>query len=319
MPHSYESYDEKASTYTALRRALAAKRIAQFISGHAEGVDGPGSTDLSNIHLLDSGCGTGNYTVEFIKEAGEHVYNLKKAHCTDFNMSMVKEAWNNVKQLSASDAAKTSVEDGKLLPNLKTASGADISFSVDNVCDMPAMETGKYDAVINNQVIHHLRPDNDFSDLKAACKEWYRVLRAGGRISINFSPPVCVQIGMWWAECIPDAFSAWEKRAPTVETMRNALEEAGFEAGSVRFEHIYDEILYDPALYFDLDGFVEKSEYFAKSDSTFALCKEGELAGAVEKIKKLKAEGQLEAWFERKNWQRKQVGQTVCVFALKKS
>jgi hypothetical protein len=124
---------------------------------------------------------------------------------------------------------------------------------------------------------------------------------------------------MWWAECIPDAFSAWEKRAPTVETMRNALEEAGFEAGSVRFEHIYDEILYDPALYFDLDGFVEKSEYFAKSDSTFALCKEGELAGAVEKIKKLKAEGQLEAWFERKNWQRKQVGQTVCVFAVKKS
>ena len=318
MPHSYESYDEKASTYTALRRPLAAKRIAQFISGGGDGIDGAPTHDLSNIHLLDSGCGTGNYTVEFTKKGGENVYNLKKVHCSDFNMSMVKEAWNNVKQLITGDGLKTSTEDGELLPNLKTVSGADISFSVDNVCDMPGLKTGVYDAVINNQVVHHLRPDNDFSDLKAACKEWYRVLKSGGRISINFSPPVCVEIGMWWAECIPDAFSAWEKRAPTVETMRTALEEAGFDPNSVRFEHIYDEILYDADLYFDLDGFVEKSEYFAKNDSTFALCKEGELAAAVEKIKKLKADGELEAWFERKNMQRKQVGQTVCVFAVKK-
>jgi len=246
--------------------------------------------------VLDSGCGTGNYTVEFANK-----YGLKSVHCSDYSDAMVGEAKKNVE-------------------TLVTATGTDgITFSTDNVCDMPAIGTGEFDAVINNQVVHHLRPDNDFEDLAKACGEWHRVLKPGGRISINFSAPFGQRTGMWWAELIPEAQGIWEKRSPTPETMKKCLEKAGFKPEDIRFEAILDEILYDPAVYHDIEGqFLGNVEHFRRSDSTFALVSDEEMKRAVARVQAMKDDGTLGAWMERKEWERKQVGQTMCCFAVKR-
>ena len=87
-----------------------------------------------------------------------------------------------------------------------------MTFSTDNMCDMPAIKTGYYDCVCNNQTVHHLRPEENFADLRAACKEWYRVLKPRGRLAVNWSTPENQRVGMWWAELIPIAQEAWELR-----------------------------------------------------------------------------------------------------------
>lgn len=249
MPHSFENYDDKSSTYTAMRLPIGAERIVDFISGgnisninitapnesdhnHNENLENiinnninsqlnqsvqttsttkslSHNTALSNIKLFDSGCGTGNYTVAFLQK-----YGLKSCHCSDYNQAMLDKAKMNI------DEALNDVN--------YNLNDFNLTYSVDNVCDMKNIPSNTYDAVINNQVIHHLRPDNNFSDLKNACKEWYRILKCNNtgstsssksgsaKISINFSPPLSQRLSMWWAELIPKAQSKWECLSPTI-------------------------------------------------------------------------------------------------------
>ena len=103
---------------------------------------------LHGLKLLDSGCGTGNYATQFVTKCG-----FRDIHCSDFNGAMVKEAEKNIRTL-----------DGDI--------GKGVKFSSDDVCNMVEMPSNHYDCVCNNQVVHHLRPDENFADLRKACKEW---------------------------------------------------------------------------------------------------------------------------------------------------
>ena len=58
----YEDYDVKSKTYTGMRRAVGIDEMLKFY-GRPE--------ELKNKRLLDSGCGTGNYTVIFADYFGE--------------------------------------------------------------------------------------------------------------------------------------------------------------------------------------------------------------------------------------------------------
>lgn len=162
------------------------------------------------LKLFDSGCGTGNYSCVFLTD-----YGFLDIHLSDFNSAMVGEAEKNMKNALT-----------------KSASGsAKLTFSTDNMCNMPNIPSNYFDAVCNNQTVHHLRPDKNFQDLKNACKEWARILKTGGRLCVNWSPAEHQREGMWWAELIPDAQKQWEPRAPSVDVMKQALLEAGFEEG----------------------------------------------------------------------------------------
>ena len=41
-----------------------------------------------------------------------------------------------------------------------------------NITDLKDIEKEQFDAICNHQVVHHLRPDNDFVDLRCAAKEF---------------------------------------------------------------------------------------------------------------------------------------------------
>ena len=131
---------------------------------------------------------------------------------------------------------------------------------------------------------------------------------------INWSPPENIGIGAWWAELIPEAFSKWTPRAPALEKMKEIFSEVGFE---VTFEPLYDEVLYNPSLYFDPKNFV-KIEEFQRCDSTFNLATQQELEEGVEKMKNMIEDGTLEGWFQKKEAERKAIGQTINMFGVKK-
>jgi len=64
-------------------------------------------------------------------------------------------------------------------------------------------------------------------------------------------------------------------------------------------------------------NFVTDHARFIQSDSTFSLCSKEELQAACDKILKMKADGTLDAWFEKKEADRKKKGQSVTVYAEK--
>merc|ERR1712225_111900 len=125
--------------------------------------------------------------------------------------------------------------------------------------------------------IHHLRPDNDFDDLRKFIAEAARVLKPGGKLTINWSPPLHQRIGMWWAELIHRAQRTWEDKSPSKQKMKEILESCGF--ADVHFEMLYDSILYNEKVYSDPVYFFGEGNGVL-SDSTFQLATKEELEAA---------------------------------------
>lgn len=287
MPHSFEDYDVKASTYTSMRRAIGWEKEVNHFKTNPQPIE--------EQILLDSGCGTGNYTVEFVKKK---CFNA--IHSSDYNGAMIREAKANYMNLCNSQGTVTPV--------------TEVTFSTDDVSNMTDFGDEQFDAVCNNQVVHHLRPDDNFGDLRKAAKEWFRVLKPNGRLVINWSPKECHINGFWWAELIPTAIATLMERMPDCEQMKSALSEAGFE--NVRLEAHIEEILFDPELYNDPLNFLN-IDSFRRSDSTFNLSNDEEIEAAVARVQKMKEDGTLTEWFEKKEEQRKECGQSMMIYVEK--
>jgi len=287
MPHSFENYELKSKTYTALRRAIGVdKQLAHFARNEAP---------LEAQFLLDAGCGTGNYLVEYVEK-------FKSVHAADYSEGMLSEARANL----AHRDAETSSENGLGLKEK-------VIFTKEDISNLAHLPEGSFDAITFNQVVHHLRPDNDFMDFRNAANGFYRLLRPGGRVVMNWSPPQNMQEAFYWAELIPDALAKLLPRSPPKEKVEQILESAGFV--SIEFEPV-NEILYDPDMYFNPRSFLN-IERFRLCDSTFNLATEEELARAVEKVKKMDDGGTLDAWFQEREVMRKKFGQTVNAYAVK--
>jgi len=280
MPHSYEDYDIKSKTYTSLRHAVGINKQLEHFKKN--------KVPLDHQKLLDAGCGTGNYMLHYLNKMGS-------IHCSDYNEGMLNEAKKN---FSASGVATKNIR-----------------FTKDSIIDMIAMKDCAYDAICNNQVIHHLRSDNDFEDLRNTTKEFYRVLKPGGRLVINWSPFDSCWQGFYYVQLIPDAFNKWLPRCPTRMKMVEVLQAAGFE--DIVMEPLLDEILMKPEYYLEPRNFLDIHR-FKLGDSVFNLATDDELKKAVAKVQAMEKEGSLDDWFKKKNEDRLKVGQSVNFYAVKK-
>ena len=279
MAHSYEEYDVKAKTYTGLRKTVGHEAMLKHYEGNAK--------PIAEQKLCDAGCGTGNYSVRFID-------SFSAIHCTDYSAGMLEHAQKNLTQKFEG-----------ALPKER------LSFAKGDITNLTDLKDGTFDAVCNNQVVHHLRPDNDFQDLKDTVKEFHRILGSGGRATLNWTPPEQADV-IWFLELIPEASKKWLLRTPSLAVMKKAFEEAGFK--DVHSEPCH-ESLYNPKMYDDPRKFLEQE--FWLSDSTFNLATPDEINAGCERVKAMEADGTLDAWFAKKREKDVSEGMSSIMFGVK--
>ena len=321
MPYSYEDYDVKSKTYTNLRQALGFDKELAFFKNNP-------TNSVEQQRLLDAGCGTGNYSIRYV----DHFAHVQ---CFDFNQGMLRQTRlrlakkffgeiecnrKNEAFLCEDNVENSNFENGNIKRIVGSNCGIDklkekesvVSVHQGNICELPYANES-FDAICVNQVVHHLRSANDFSDLRNAVKEFYRVLRNEGRCAVNWIPN---GDGHWWKELVPEAMKKFEARSPTVEKIQEIFTDAGFS--EIMIEPIFDEFLYNPELYLNPAKYVDVDRYIPMC-SIFNMATDEELKTGVAKVQHMINVGSLDTWFAQKERLRKSIGQTVMLYAIKKN
>ena len=141
---------------------------------------------LGEQAVLEAGCGTGNYLQALLPVLGS---------------------------LVGVDSSEEMLEQARA-----TVTG-DVELTQGNVLDL-SMGNESFDAVLSNQVIHHLDegpgadddpaawPPSEHAGINRFLREAHRVIRPCGALVLNFSHPQQVRDGFWWADLIPAARSS---------------------------------------------------------------------------------------------------------------
>lgn len=245
---------------------------------------------LGEQAVLEAGCGTGNY----LQALHPHLGSLVGV---DLNEGMLAQA-----------RAK--------LP-------AGVKLTCGSILRLP-YEDGRFDAVLCNQVIHHLEEGpgaaddpttwepSDFANVTRFVLEAYRVLHCGGALVINAMTHIQSLHGYWWAELIPTAVQRVRCRLPDIEPLRRILTGAGFEIETVAAD--LDGILQGPS-YLDPKG--PLSEAWRAGDSTWTLTSEEELACARRRVEQMNLEGTMQAYLDKRESMRLKVGQSTFICGRK--
>jgi tRNA (cmo5U34)-methyltransferase len=153
------------STVNEIRQRFDAdvERFSNLETGQSATVDAPlalaliaqaaAATTPHARHVLDVGCGAGNYTLKLL----EHLPNLDVT-LIDLSQPMLKRATERIKQTTTG--------------RIKTIQG-DIR--------VVELSEGAFDIVLAAAVLHHLRTDSEWRDVFTA---FHRALRPGGSIWI---------------------------------------------------------------------------------------------------------------------------------------
>ena len=270
MSH-YENYSQTAGSYDTTRAAIG----AEIWLGHLVETFG----DLAKLRVLDAGCGTGNYMLALAAHVG-HVTAL------DMNEEMLAEARQKATRAQLDEK---------------------IEFVADQMLDLP-FEDGSFDAVMFNQVLHHLDPEekSGFENLRGAMAEAARVVGNDGLIFINACSRVQMQRGYWYYSLIPGARQRGLDRTIGTQDLKDVL--AGLGMGSVSRTVLLDALLLGEAN-FNARGPLDAA--WRAGDSIWALASDDELAAALTKIAEMERDGLLEAYMNDLDDDRRLVGQTT--------
>ena len=112
------------------------------------------------VHLLDAGCGTGNYSKAFLDNG------IGKVSCFDASEGMLEKA--KKKLAGYIEKGKVGKMKQDFLPNIP-------------------FEDNAFDVIIFMLVLHHIdTPSSEFANLKCAMKSAQRVLKPGGVLMLNY-------------------------------------------------------------------------------------------------------------------------------------
>lgn len=134
----YEDYSLTSKVYDTQRRAVGIDVCVNALKKKITN-DGGDPSKTSSLDILDAGCGTGNYVGALLEATKETGY-FNSIQAMDFNEGMVSQC--KAKFEKHPDFSKiVNVQEGSLL-------------------ELPFAD-GTFDAVLVNQVLHHLWEDKD--------------------------------------------------------------------------------------------------------------------------------------------------------------
>lgn len=274
---TFADYSSVASVYDGTRKAESFEIWLGALMRHAP-------AHIHDVRLLDAGCGTGNYSAALAPHIG-------RLNGIDFNPEMLAQASVKLKGEIKDDRVKLEQGSLKALP----------------------FEDDTFDAVMINQVLHHLEDGTDpaYSGHRAAVSECARVLKPGGVLLVNACSHRQLKDGFWYTSLIPEGLAVCCRRIAPTSLFRHMLSEAGFrvEARMVPTE----SVMQGPA-YFELSGALDPD--WRAGDSIWAMTQPAELDAACASVRSILESGDGDTWLAERDAQRPYVGQLTFWVAL---
>ena len=274
----YESYSRTSKDYDSTREPIGISILL--------GCFAMAGRPLSQLVVLDAGCGTGSYGMELAK-------------------------W--VKRVEGVDASPEMIEQGKRKAETAEVPASKLSLSTADIDELP-FEDGRFDCVTVNQVLHHIDDDKSAGYPRHAevLRELGRVTRPGGTLVINLCSHEQVLYGWWYRELFPDAFERLRERLIPITTLVQLLDAERFvHHGNV----VPVDAVFQGAAYFDPVGPLELS--WRSGDSVFALATDSELEQGCSRIRAMKHDGTLSRFVKEQDSRRQGIGQVTFVHCHK--
>ncbi|XP_053407329.1 ubiquinone biosynthesis O-methyltransferase-like [Mercenaria mercenaria] len=254
-------YERISSVYDSARSAVGSDVICGMIQLYT-------GKPMKDIHVLDVGCGTGNYAKDLIEYGVGHVSLL------DASASMLEKAKD---KLSGAAVAKKVVD-----------------IVEETIPPLPFPDK-TFDAVMFNLVLNHLDDENDeeFPTCIEALKEAKRVLGPEGLIIISTVLPSTVQHAVWYTQLNMSMTERYVKRLPSIEQFEYMFKAA--DVSCIQKMNILGSDLQKK--YYYLEGPLDSSW---RADHLYWLSStESELNAVKQKIEELKCMGEYEEWVKR--------------------
>jgi SAM-dependent methyltransferase len=273
----FENYTLTSRSYDTTRSAYGVEVILGCLSA---------AKPAHETVLLDAGCGSGNYTAALSPYVSEVVG-------VDLNPGMLEVAGRKL-------AAE--VEGGR------------VTLRQGNLAQLP-LEEGSVDAVMINQVLHHLpdRAPGDWPARRQVFGELARVLRPGGSLVLNVCLPIQIRHGYWFFALIPAMAERLIERHPEYEIYQELLDGAGF---AVHGRIVPVDVVIQGEHYFDTHG--PENATWREGDSSWSLATEPELQAALKHLEELHEAGEADAYVRRHDLRRAEVGQITFIHATRR-
>ena len=273
---AYEDYTEVSADYDRTRVPIGVEIILGCLS-----VD---HRDPGSLRVLDAGCGTGSYTAALRSKVGA-------IDAVDMNPSMLRVARGKIDRTP----------------------GCPVALHEAGLDALP-FEDACFDAVMVNQVLHHL-PDSHADGwpvLRRVLGELARVLRPRGAAIVNTCSHRQIRRGWWYASLVPGAVEAMCGRHADTEVLGRLLADAGLLP---RGRFVPSDAVMQGDAYFDGRGPLDAT--WRRGDSLWSMVSEPELESALERIRALDDAGTLDAFVAERDRERPSIGQFGFHYAVR--
>ena len=272
---SYENYTVTSAHYDATREPIGVEIILGCLAR--------GGRPLADQILVDAGCGTGSYSLALL----DHVTRVE---AVDMNEGMLRVAGTKLEEAEAAGRVR---------------------FHRAAIDGLP-LDDASVDAVMINQVLHHL-PD-DASQGWPLCRkvigEFARVLRPGGVLVVNSCSHEQLRRGWWFFPLIePVAARMIDRHVPLV-ALESIIAECGFD---LRGRFVPSDAVIQGRSYFDPRGPLDAG--WRARDSVWAMLSSEELERVMERVRGMDARGELEDFVADHDAERVHVGQITFLCA----
>lgn len=311
---TYEDYDAASDFYDGTRSALGVDIILGMLAIRIG--------TLSELSVLDIGCGTGNYLATLAP-------HLKEMVGLEYSQGMLLRARAKTKTLDSVRLARGSAFslpfprqrfDAVLL--IQVAHHFDVFDGIDDGSPGESLTNSEsvtaIGASVNALDDDHVEREDDtyiderrrFPKLQQALAQARDVLRPGGLLIISHSMQHQMHDAYWWADLIPEAMTRIAQRFISRPALEQMVRDIGLEYGGAIVP--LDEVL-QARNYLNIEG--PMSEHWRSGDSTWTLATRQELNIGLIRLRSMIADGSVFGWIKQRERLRREVGQAVFVWA----